>query len=85
MKEFSYTITDEYGLHARPAGLLVKEVKQFQSDCTIIRGGVSANMKGLMRVMALGVKKGDTVTVQANGPDEDAAIAALKAFFEENL
>lgn len=39
----------------------------------------------LMMLMSLGVKQGDTVTVAANGEDEDAAIETLKAFFEANL
>ena len=66
MKTFEYTIKDELGIHARPAGLLVKEAKKFESECTI-------------------TKDGDTVTVTAEGADEEAAAAALKEFFENNL
>lgn len=85
MKQFDYTITAECGLHARPAGLLVKEVKQFQSECTVTRRGVTTRLNGLMRLMALGIGKGETVTISAEGPDEDVAIQALEAFFKENL
>ena len=39
MKSFNYVITDEVGIHARPAGLLVKEAKKFESECTITKDG----------------------------------------------
>ena len=73
MKEFTYVIKEELGLHARPAGLLVKEAKKFQSATT------------LAAIMSMGVKQGDEVTVQVEGPDEDAAFEALEKFFQENL
>lgn len=85
MKSFSYVIKDELGLHARPAGLLVKEVKQFTSTITLECGGKKAAAKGLIGVMGMAVKQGDNVVVTAEGADEDAAIAALKVFFENNL
>lgn len=85
MKEFNYTITDELGIHARPAGMLVKEAKKFTSLCTITKNGQSKKLTQLMMIMSLGVKKGDVVTIQATGDDEEDAITALKAFFENNL
>lgn len=85
MKTFDYTIKDELGIHARPAGLLVKEAKKFTSDCTITKAGNTKKLTQLMMLMSLGVKNGDTVTISAEGEDEDAAIAALKEFFEANL
>lgn len=85
MKEFNYTITDELGIHARPAGMLAKEAKKFTSACTISKDGQSKKLTQLMMIMSLGVKKGDVVTIQADGTDEDAAIAALQEFFENNL
>ena len=94
MKTFSYTITDEVGIHARPAGvansymeagLLAKKAKEFESVCTIEKGGKSVNITKLMALMGLGVKQGDTVTVTCEGADEDKASEALKAFFEETL
>ena len=85
MKSFSYTVKDELGLHARPAGLLVKEVKNFQSKVTLEKDGKSVDASRLMAVMGLGVKKDQTVTVKVEGDDEDAACKALKAFFETNL
>lgn len=85
MKSFSYVINDELGIHARPAGLLVKEAKQFTSTINLECGGKKAAAKGLMGVMGLAVKKGNEVTVTAEGDDEDAAIAAMEAFFKANL
>ena len=85
MKQFDYTITDPLGIHARPAGLLAKEAKQFQSVCTITKGDVTKKLTQLMMLMSMGVKQGDVVTIKAEGPDEDAAIEALEAFFQANL
>ncbi len=85
MKEFSYTITDPVGIHARPAGLLVKAAKAYQSAVTLYKGEKSANVTRLMAVMGLGVKCGDTVKVTAEGADEDTAIVEMEKFFAENL
>ena len=85
MKTFEYTIKDELGIHARPAGLLVKEAKKSESEGTITKDGKTKKLTQLMMLMSLGVKQGETVTVTAEGADEDAAIAGLKEFFEANL
>ena len=85
MKTFEYTIKDELGIHARPAGLLVQEAKKFESECTITKDGKTKKLTQLMMLMSLGVKQGDIVTVTAEGADEEAAAAALKEFFENNL
>ena len=69
MKSFSYTVKDELGLHARPAGLLVKEVKNFQSKVTLEKDGKSVDASRLMAVMGMGVKKDQTVTVKVEGDD----------------
>lgn len=85
MKQFEYTIHDPLGIHARPAGLLAKEAKKFTAVCTITKDGQTKKLTQLMMLMSMGVKQGDTVTVTADGADEDAAIAALKDFFETHL
>ena len=85
MKQFEYTIHDPLGIHARPAGLLAKEAKKFTAVCTITKDGQTKKLTQLMMLMSMGVKQGDTVTVTADGADEDAAIAALKEFFETHL
>ncbi len=65
MKTFEYTIKDELGIHARPAGLLVKEAKKYESECTITKDGKTKKLTQLMMLMSLGVKQGETVTVTA--------------------
>ena len=85
IKSFIYTVKDELGIHARPAGMLVKEVKNFQTKVTLEKDGKSVDASRLMAVMGMGVKKDQTVTVTVEGDDEDAACEAIKAFFETNL
>ena len=85
MKEFTCVVNDPIGIHARPAGLLVKEARKFESMITLTRDGREANCLKLMALMSLGVKNGDTVVVRAEGVDEVAAIEALELFFQENL
>ena len=85
MKQFTYTVSDPLGIHARPAGLLAKEAKKFSSVCTITKDGQTKKLTQLMMLMSMGVKQGDTVTVAAEGEDEEAAIAALQSFFENHL
>lgn len=86
MKQFEYTIQDPLGIHARPAGMLVKETKAFADTAvTITKGGTTVKATQLMKLMSLGVKQGDVVTVAAEGASEDAAIVALSDFFSKNL
>ena len=70
MKEFTYTITDEQGIHARPAGLLVKEAAGFASAITIEKDGKKVDAKRILGVMGLGAKKGAEITLRAEGEDE---------------
>ncbi len=85
MKTFSYTVKDEVGIHARPAGLLAKKAKEFQSTITLEKDGKSAAATKLMAVMGMGVKCGDTVNVTVEGADEDTAAAAMEGFFKSNF
>lgn len=85
MKTFEYTITDPHGMHARPAGLLVKEAAKFTSDITIEKGGQTADAKRIFAVMGLGIKNGQTVKVNISGSDEDEATNAISSFLEENM
>lgn len=85
MKEFAYKIKDSVGIHARPAGLLVKKAAEFKSDITVLNGEKSADAKKIFSVMALGAKCGDKIVVKINGADEELAVAEMKTFFEESL
>ena len=85
MKSFEYTIKDELGIHARPAGLLVKKANEFASNVTIKKGDKSADAKRIFAVMGLGVKKADEITVCVEGEDEAKASEAMEQFFKGNL
>ena len=85
MKEFTYTIRDELGIHARPAGLLVREVKTLDSTVTIRKGEQSVDARRLIALMGMGIRQGDTITVSICGGDEEHAEACLKEFFQTNL
>lgn len=87
MKSFDYVIKDELGIHARPAGILVKRLAAVKSSVTIAVNAKdkSADAKRLMAVMKMAVKQGDTVTVTVEGEDEDTAVAEIEQFFKENF
>ena len=86
MKEFTYLVTDELGIHARPAGQLAKLAKTFaETTVTVTKGDTTVKASQLMKLMNLGVKMGDEVKIAAEGPAAEEAIAALEQFFKENL
>ncbi len=85
MKSFTYVITDPMGIHARPAGLLVKAAAGYSSAITLNAPNGKADLKRIMAVMRLAVKQGNEVTIECNGADEEAAAAALEAFLKANL
>ena len=82
MKSITYTITDELGIHARPAGLLVKLAGGFQSKITISKEG---DAKRIMALMGLSATKGTVITVEIEGPDEADAAKAVEDFLKANL
>lgn len=85
MKQFTYTITDPVGIHARPAGMLAKAAKALDSTVTITKGEKSAAATKLMAVMGLGVKTGETITFTIEGGDEAASAAAMEQFCKDNM
>ena len=84
-KEFKYVVTDPEGIHARPAGMLVKAVKEFSCDIKIAKDGKAMNCKAIFGIMGLAVKQGEEVTLTFDGADEDAAYEAISNFMKENL
>ena len=85
MKEFKYVITDNEGIHARPAGELVKVAKSFEASVMIEKEGKKADCKKIFGLMGLGAKKGHEVTFTFEGDDEEAACEAVSKFMQENL
>ena len=84
MQEIKYRIDDEMGLHARPAGLLVKMAAKYKSDIQLGTPAKMVNAKRIIGVMALTLKQGNEMTMTFNGEDEQEAVTAIKAFLEEN-
>ena len=85
MKEFSFTITDPLGIHARPAGIIVKKAAEYESIVEIIKGEKTADAKRIFSLMGLSAKGGDNITIRCSGSDENIASDELKKLFEENL
>lgn len=85
MKEFTYTIKDEMGIHARPAGLFVKEAAAFPCAVTITKDGKEVDAKRIFGVMGLGVKCGQEIILKTDGEKEEEAMETLSKFLEENL
>lgn len=85
MKTFDYIIVDDLGLHARPATMLVREIKNYESKITLNTDGKTVDATKLLAVMGLGAKKGTKLMVTAEGPDEDRAIHEMEKFFTLNL
>jgi len=80
MRSFMYTIKVPVGMHARHAGLLVRETNRYQSDITLTKGDRSVNAKGILALLGLGVIQGDLVKITIEGDDEDLAATELKNF-----
>ena len=86
MKSFEYTITDPVGIHIRTITPLVKKIKEYPGhEFTITKGDNTVSLLRSSAVLRMAVKQGDVVTVNVSGDNEDAAAAAVEAFFKENL
>lgn len=85
MKSFCYTVIDELGLHARPAGFLAKEAAKYKSSVHVSKNGKKADCTRLFSLMGLAVKQGEIITFMIDGEDEEEACAALEAFCRNNF
>lgn len=85
MKEFKYVMTDPQGMHARPAGLFVKEAASCKCNVTISKDGKEVDAKRILGVMGLGIKQGQEIVIKTEGEDEEQASQKLNAFLKENL
>ena len=77
MVERTVQILNKNGLHARPAAEVVKIAAKFSSEITLSRDDLEVNGKSIMGVMMLAAEFGSTLTLRANGPDEDQAVSAI--------
>ena len=85
MTEKKVRITNKLGLHARPAAMLVKTAGEFSSDVSITKDDMEVNAKSIMGVMMLAAEKGSTLTIKANGKDQEKAVEALVALVERKF
>lgn len=85
MKTIKHVINDELGMHARPAGLLVKLAGGYQSEIVVSKDGKEANAKRIMALMGLGATKGTEITVKVEGTDEEEAAKAVEEFLKSSL
>jgi len=83
--KFEYTIKDPMGLHARPAGTMVKLIKDIPASVNLACGSRSTDGKKLFGIMGMAVKCGETVTVSISGENETAVMERLMQFFKENF
>ena len=88
MIEKEITVVNTLGLHARPASLIVREAQKFTSEIQFIKDDLTANAKSIMEVTILAAAYNSKLVLQANGPDEEEAVAVItdlfdKKFFEE--
>ncbi len=83
--EKNIVITNETGLHARPASKFVQKAGNFKSDVTIIYGEKEVNAKSIMGVLSLGVRQGKEITIKCDGEDSETAVEELVKFIEEQM
>ncbi len=82
MPEREVELTNEVGLHARPAAVFSKAAAGFSADVTVVKGEQEANAKSIMAVLKLDVKKGDAVTIATEGADAEEALKELVTLLE---
>lgn len=85
MKQFEHTVQTQGGIHARMTGQLVNLAGGYQSQVSIHRGAAKASLKRPIELLSMGVRQGETVTVQVDGPDEDACAAAFAQYMSESI
>jgi phosphocarrier protein HPr len=82
MPEREVTLTNDVGLHARPAAVFSKAATRFAADVKVTKGGSEANAKSIMAVLKLDVRKGDAITIATEGEDADDALDELVRLVE---
>ena len=77
------TVTNPVGLHARPATFFIKKANEYRSSVWIENDSRRINAKSLLGILSLGIVSGTEITIVADGPDEDDAVAGLEALLKE--
>ncbi|QVK17214.1 phosphocarrier protein HPr [Mycoplasmatota bacterium] len=76
--EKKFIVTDEAGVHARPATKLVNAASKYASELTLEYQGRKVNLKSIMGVMSLGIRQGAEINIIATGDDESEALEAIE-------
>lgn len=85
MVETTATINVSSGLHARPANLFIKTASKFKSNIKVSKDGKEVDGKRLLAIMTLGVQQGESITIKAEGEDEEKAVRALEDLIERDF
>jgi phosphocarrier protein HPr len=85
MTEKEITIKNKAGIHARPAALIVQAANEFDSEIFMEKSGNKINAKSIMGIITLGAAYNTTLSVMAEGKDEEAAVAAIVRLFENRF
>lgn len=85
MKEISHLVTNPMGVHARPCAMLAHCCVNFRSIVTVSVNGKTADGRNVLELLALRAKKGDTLTLQVNGEDEEQALEALRGVINKEF
>ena len=84
--EQNFIVTDEHGLHARPASAVVKVATPFAADLKLVAGEKTVNLKSLMGVLSMGLTKGSAFTLRAEGDDAQQALDTVgQALVDQGL
>lgn len=78
-------VQNQVGLHARPATFFIQKANEFKSGIWVSKDDRKINAKSLLGVLSLGVTRGTTIKVEADGPDEQEAVDALEALVNSNF
>ncbi len=79
------TVQNQVGLHARPATFFIQKANEFSSSIWVEKDDRKVNAKSLLGVLSLGITKGTTITVYADGPDQEEALTALETLIKTNF
>lgn len=85
MKEMTYVIKSELGLHVRPAGMLSRLAARYQSNIQVQCGERSSDAKRIISLMGMNIKQGERIKISMDGADEEAAFTAIQDFLIKNL
>lgn len=85
MKKYEFTLQNEHGLHARPAGLFIQTCNKYQSAVSLYKADQMYNGKSMLGILKMAASKGDIIRVEVDGADESEAIADIKALISGNF